>query len=79
MGRIRSRNNIAIEQSIMAVARAHARLPGVDLVRAKELAAKIDGPMGPYMTAECTIALCIQLLRTLGVADAFHESRLRGH
>jgi hypothetical protein len=35
----------------------------------KELAAKLDAPMQGVMTAECTIALCVQLLRALGVAS----------
>jgi len=74
--RVRSANNLAIEAAILAVARAHARLPGVDVTRAKALAARIDGVMAGAMTAECVVALVIQLLRAIGVTDAADESRI---
>lgn len=68
MSRIKSRNNVAIEQAVLAIARAHTRVPAFDLVRAKELAAKIDGVLVAERTAECVVALCIALLRGLGVS-----------
>ena len=74
--RVRSANNVAIEAAVLAIARAHVRLPGVDVARVKHLAVEIDRALTGHMTAECTVALCIQLLRSIGVADPANESRL---
>lgn len=79
MARIKSANNLAIEQAILAIGRAHIRIPRIDPLRAKELAVKIDGQMASYKTGECTIALCIQLLRTLGVEAPADLSRFLSH
>lgn len=73
---IRSATNVAIERSILAAARAHARIPGVDAARSMELARKLDRQMADYKTGECVIALAVQLLRSLGVTDAADPSRL---
>ena len=71
----RSKHNAAAIDAIHAIAHAHAKLPGFDVTRAKALAVQIDTVMAGVMTAECTVALCVQLLRTLGVADFADESR----
>jgi len=74
--RVRSANNLHIEEAILAVGRAHARMPGVNPAHVLELAARIDGVMAGAMTAECVVALVVQLLRAIGVTDSADVSRL---
>lgn len=73
----RTRNNATIVQAVVAVARAHARIPGVDYTRSIELARKLDVQLAGHINGECVIALSVQLLRALGVADPADSSRLR--
>lgn len=76
--RIKSANNIAIEQGILAVAKAHARTPGFSIAKAKETATQIDRAVTGVRTAEVVVALCINLLRGIGFVDALDDSAVIG-
>ena len=68
--------NQRVIDAIVAAARARSRTPEFSWPIAKQLAEQIDHVMLGTRGAECTVALCIQLLRTLGVADPGDQSRL---
>jgi hypothetical protein len=74
---LRTRNNVSIEAAITAVAKAHLRYPGVDLQRVTQLALQFDNAAAPYMTAEVTAALCVQLLRAIGARELADVRNLR--
>ena len=74
---LKTRNNEKIAAAIVAVARAQMRYPGASPIRVIELARKIDPLLAPYMQAECTAALCVLVLKAIGVLDWADTSRLR--
>lgn len=75
--KIRSKGNVGIEQALVAVGRAHAMMPGADLVVAKEIASSIHILAAPYQKAAVIVALVIVLLDGLGFRDAHDMSRFR--
>lgn len=72
-----SKQNARAIQAIIAVARAHTRLPGFEMTKAKDIARKIDAVVVQDRTMETTVALCLLLLRAIGVADFADDSRFR--
>lgn len=73
---LKTRNNQTIAAAVSAVARAQMRYPGTSPIRVIELARKIEPTLAPYMHAECTAALCVLVLKAIGVDDWFNASRL---
>jgi hypothetical protein len=71
----RSAHNRRAIDAVIAIGRAHARLPGFDRPRALALVGKLDAAMDGVRTMECIVALVMQLLRALGVNDFADESR----
>jgi hypothetical protein len=70
-------DNGTIAAGIIAVARAQARMPGFDFAAAKEAAAQIDRALENVRTLEATFAVCIVLLKGIGLTGADDESRYR--
>lgn len=55
---------------IVAIARAHCTMPGFDIARAVELATRLETAIDGARTMETVYALCMLLLKGIGVADA---------
>lgn len=76
---LRTANNLRIEQAIIAAARAHTQMPAFSRAKATELAAQIDATCIGARYADVTVALCIMLLKALGITDAHDLSRFSSH
>lgn len=74
---LRTKNNERVEAAIVAVGKAHMRMPGVNAARVIELATKVDALLAGHMTAECTVAVCVELLRLIGAKDFADLGRFR--
>lgn len=61
--------NIKAAQAILAVAQAHARMPGADRARAVALAEQLDRVLANARQLDGFVALSIVMLKQLGVAD----------
>ena len=68
-------NNVAIRNSLIAVGRAHAQFPGFDMAKATALAHRIDALAREEQGMHVTVALVILLLKAIGVLDAGDMSR----
>lgn len=67
---LKTKNNVAAAQSILAIARAYAMMPGADRARSAELAEKIDRVLAEGRQMDGFVALAIVMLKQLGVPDA---------
>lgn len=67
-----------VKHSLLALARAHALMPGFDMSRAVGVAERIDQAVHDDTQMHVTVALVILLLKAIGVGDAADRSRLMG-
>lgn len=72
---LKSVNNVAIRNSLIAVGRAQAMLPGFEMSKATALAHRIDALAAEDQSMHVMAALVILLLRAIGVRDAGDVSR----
>lgn len=63
---VKSPNNVAIEQALVAVARAQTLLPGFDRTKAIAIATALELLLAPERTLEGTFATAVVLLRLIG-------------
>lgn len=75
--KVKSPNNVSIEQAILAVGRAQSRMPGFELPRAMDTATQIDALLREKRTMEATFAVCVTLLRLIGFDATAELLRLK--
>lgn len=66
---LKTKNNVAAAQSILAIARAYARMPGADRARAVALAEQLNRVLSEHKQMDGFVALAIVMLQQLGVGD----------
>jgi hypothetical protein len=74
---IRSARGLAIEQAILACARAAVRAPGFNLTKAKEAAQRIDRALDGTGQMESVMALAVVFLKAIGAPIPADDARLR--
>lgn len=66
---LKTKNNVRVASSVVAVARAYARMPEFSYPRAVEIAKQVDTLLADKRQLEATFALCVALLKAIGVHE----------
>lgn len=75
----RTRNNVAIEEALKAVARAHVQMPGFNAAKARELINTFSAACAGARAMEVTVAAAAILASSLDEPGASPQSWLPQH